>query len=313
MRPDATPQPTIVVPYEPAPPDSPALDTFVYLRPETNGIAVESALLKVIEQDPRYRSSVELVYLANIPGEFMTEERLVEQHYVYKIPFAREGKRHFTRSMQERFERHFRVSFAEARILGAFEALDELAMSKEELFRLWVSDNDLLLLNCQNIKRIGTVYVVNYDIPALLEKYTRGTDIAVMILRSLLSGDDFESMIDAMDHGLRTLGVLGERVPRRRAFHVSAGPFEQILDAKGHLFPVPDTHIDFRSIQFCRFLRDRGVDCREIEKAVHFPIMQFKTADGFVVEDCLFEYTRGDNYQVAYEKFKSAIAQFIIE
>ena len=305
-------KPTVIIPYESEAGDSHCRDVFVYLRPESNGVVVESSLLGVIDRNPKYRSFIDLVYLANVPGEYITANRIIENHYSYKLPFANEGKVHFTPEMKKRFTDHFGIEFEEAPILGAFESLDVLSMTPEELRGVWVRPEDHLSLNCQTIKRIDDLFVVNYDIPALLGKYTVGTDIAVMIFRSTLEHSDFHSMIDDMEAALRSEGVIDERTPASRVFHHSGSPFDQLLDARGHLFTPEGDQFDIENIQFCRYLRSRGIHCREIEKALHFPIMQFKTAEGAIVEDCLYGYTRDDDYETACRKLLSAVSQFII-
>ncbi len=304
--------PTVIIPFQPPDDDFVGLDVFVYLRPETNGVITESTLLGVIEKHPEYKANVQLAYLANIPGEFITRERIIEYHYIYKLPFAKHGKKHFTPYMKVRFEERFGIPFADARILGAFEALDLLDMDSEAMFHTWVDESDLLNVDCQSIKRVGEVFIVNYDIPAILERYQAGTDIAVMIFRSTLSRDAFHGMIGEMEHCLRECGILDRNTPSSRAFHYSRGPFEQIRDARGHLFNPNGAPVDMRQLQFCKFLLSRGVRCPEIEKALHFPIMRFKTPDGSIVEDCLYNYTYDDSYEEAYRKFSSAISQYII-
>ena len=305
-------KPTVIIPYDSDDGDTSYRDIFVYLRPESNGVVVESSLLRVIERSPIYRSYIDLVYLANVPGEYITANRIIENHYSYKLPFAKEGKRHFTQEMQRQFTIHFGVDFEEATILGAFDSLEILSMTPEELFGVWVRPEDYISINCQTIKRIDDLFVVNYDIPALFGKYTVGTDIAVMIFRSKLEHADFHSLIDDMEAALRSEGVIDERTAASRAFHHSGSPFDQLLDARGHLFTPEGEQFDVKNIQFCRYLRSRGIHCREIEKALHFPIMQFKTAEGTIIEDCLYGYTRDDDYETACSKFQSAVSQFII-
>ncbi len=310
--PDDPEKPTVVVPYPGPTEEERCRDIFVYLRPETNGILVESTLLRVISENPKYRKCIDLVYLANLPGPFIIDQKIVENHYIYKLPFAYHGKKHFTDHMKKRFREHFGVSVDEATVLGAFEALETLDMDRDAMFRTWVDERNLLNINCQSIKRIDDVYVVNYDIPALLQKNDEDTDIAVMMFRSVLTTDEFHRMIDDMGTALKREGIIGSQIPLRRAFHYSRGPFEQILDAKGHLYNPDGSSMNLELLQFCRFLLNRGIDCREIEMALHFPIMQFGTSEGEVCEDCLFTYTVDDSYEAAYEKLRSVVVQHLI-
>ncbi|HKJ86055.1 MAG TPA: hypothetical protein VKA06_08260, partial [Spirochaetia bacterium] len=157
--------PQILVPY-PGPDGSGEIqDIFVYLRPETNGVLVESLLLKVIQGCSQYRSGIRLVYLANFPGQFIVDNHIVERHYAHKFFFAVHGKRAFTSRMKDVFSRRFEVQFADADVIGSFEALQVLDMTPDQLFRLWVPAEDVLHIDGQTIKRYEGRFIVNYDIP----------------------------------------------------------------------------------------------------------------------------------------------------
>ena len=97
--------PSILVPYPGPRVESDVQDIALYLRPESNGVLVESTIMRVITSG--YRQNTRMVYLANIPGDFVVARRVVERHYRLKIQFARSGKDAFTPQMQRRFERAF--------------------------------------------------------------------------------------------------------------------------------------------------------------------------------------------------------------
>jgi hypothetical protein len=304
-------KPTVIIPYPGPSTDIRSRDIFVYLRPETNGVLTESALFQVLAKSPIYRDHMELVYLANIPGEFILQNKIIEEHYCYKMPFARMGGLFFTDYMLKGFEQYFRRPFSESRILGAFDALKELDMTEEELFDFWVTDKDIMTINCQTIKRINDVFVVNYDIPALLHKNTNSTDIAVMLFRNSLTTDEFHHMIEDMRTSLREKAVLGRGRALRRALHYSRGPFEQVLDARGHLYTPEGKHITLEEMQFCSFMRRKGIFCEEIGKILDHPIMGFRTETGEIREECLFFHTEDATYEEAYEILTSTVSQYI--
>ena len=82
---EALHSPSILVPY-PGPDSAPdALDVFVYLRPETNGVAVESTVLKVVRECRGRESDIDLVYMANVPGSHIVRRRIVERHYSLRL------------------------------------------------------------------------------------------------------------------------------------------------------------------------------------------------------------------------------------
>ncbi|MCK5199565.1 MAG: hypothetical protein KAR21_14495, partial [Spirochaetales bacterium] len=130
--------PTIVVPFAGACESTQCQDVFVYLRPESNGIAVESALMKGVSKIPDWQKNINLVYLANLPGDFLNEKGVVEEHYQTRVKFAKRGKNLFTPFMGRIFENHFKIGFGEAEVIGSFEALSILGLDEEELFSLWV-------------------------------------------------------------------------------------------------------------------------------------------------------------------------------
>ena len=126
-------------------------DIFVYLRPECNGVAVESALMKGVSKIPNWQKTVNLVYLANLPGDFLNEKGVVEEHYNTRIKFARKGKSLFTPYMEDVFSAFYKISFTDAKIIGAYSALSMLGLNEDELFKLWVDLDDSLIVNGQTV------------------------------------------------------------------------------------------------------------------------------------------------------------------
>jgi len=304
--------PTVVVPYGGPTREEGLQDRFVYLRPETNGVMVESVLLKVIRADPRYREHISLVYLANLPGDFIVRNRIVEQHYASRLFFTRKGKAAFTPSMRRRFTQYFHVDFESATLLGAFDAVASGRFRWDELFEVWVEPHDLFEMNGQTIKRIGDDFIINYDMPALLHKNNKQTDIAVMVFRSSLSYPDFQELVRLMGAALVEHGILDERVPLARAFHYSKGPFEQLLDGLGYLYDGNAERLPIAETSFCDFLMRKGLALGSIVNAVRYPIMQFRAPGGDLVEEDLLVYTFGESYEGAHAKLMSAVAQPLV-
>jgi hypothetical protein len=295
--------PAVLVPY-PGPLLTPgAQDIFLSLRPEANGVLVESLLLRVVKSK-RFCERCSLVYLANMPGDFVIANRIIEQHYRLKIRFARCGRNCFTRDMRRKFESIFHVPFAKACIIGAFLAERRLGISYEDLFRLRVSPEDFTVIEGQSIKKYNDCYIVNYDIPAILHKNSRKTDFAVMIFRSLLSRDEFHAMVEEMREVLVAEKIIAADRPLARTFHYSSGPFEQIMDGIGYLFEKNGRHLPLESISFFAYLLENGVSRRSILRAVRNPIMRFRTPSGNVFEGNLFAYTFDESFAGALEKFR---------
>ncbi|MBN2509753.1 MAG: hypothetical protein JXB03_05725 [Spirochaetales bacterium] len=304
-----TRRPTILIPFQSGASCPSCQDIFVYLRPETNGIQVESSIMKVVQRNPLYLENMQLVYLANLPGDFMKEKRIVEHHYRLKIQFCIQGKRAFTQHMQTAFEIYYDEDFEKASVLGGFEALDILGMSAEQLSNLWVDRKNILVINGQSIKKYQDHYIINYDIPALIEKNDVETDIAVMVFRTRLGYPDVHRMIGEMGQTLRDEGLLPAHMPLARAFHYTKGPFEQINDAMGYLYNENAELIPLEETHFMGYLLNKGFTVDEIRQAVLHPIMGFRIAPTVVLEDNLLAYTFDDTYEDAMRKFSSIAYQ----
>lgn len=304
-------KPQVLVPY-PGPETDPGIqDIFVYMRPETNGVVGEREVLKVVEECPQYKVDLHLIYLANIPGEFIASNHIVERHYAVKMSFAVHGKRLFTERMKERFRDHFGTEFETAPVIGAFEALDRLNVRAEELFSQWVDEPDILVVDGQTVKRVGAFFVVNYDIPALIHKNNRNTDIAVMLFRTRMGYEDFLSLTSKMRQGFIERGMLGSRGSVSRVFHYSKSPVEQILDGLGYLYGPQADRVPMRELSFAAFLLQHGVTEAQIRGLLDNPIATFETGRGRI-EDSVIAYTRNESYERALEKLRAMVSQYRI-
>jgi hypothetical protein len=304
--------PEVLVPYPGPQADGSVQDIFVYLRPETNGVLVESALLKVVQSCSQYRRGIRLVYLANFPGAYILDHHIVERHYSHKFYFAVHGKRAFTDKMKRVFEAHYGVGFADAEIIGSFQALTQFDVSPDELFSRWVPSSDVLRVDGQIIKRMDGVFVVNYDIPALLHKNTRNTDIAVMMFRCQVDYGYFEDLVAEMREVLVQKGLLPARLPTSRVFHHSRGPFDQVLDAVDYLCEPDGSSIGVDRLSFAAYAQRHGYDAAALMSLVENPICVFETDDGSLEEESIFTYTAMDSYATALEKMARLRAQLWI-
>src|SRR5262249_23761654 len=151
--------------------------------------------------------AMELIFLANIPGEFIVKHRIVEQYYGLRLHFAATGRAALTDSMKREFERVFNVPADKADIVGAFQALETLNKEPEELFDTWVGNQDVATIAGQCIKKIGEQFVINYDVPALLHKNSKQTDIAVMLFRTSLSYAEIRPIIAEMHNVICNAGM----------------------------------------------------------------------------------------------------------
>lgn len=304
--------PTIVVPFAGACESIRCQDVFVYLRPESNGIAVESALMKGVSKVPDWQDNINLVYLANLPGDFLIAKGVVAEHYQTRVKFAKRGKNLFTPFMGMIFGDHYKVDFTEAEVIGSFKALSLLGLDEEELFSLWVHEDDMLIVNGQTIKRVGKYFIVNSDIPAILHKNNAKTDIAVMIFRTVFWGKDLYNVILKMTEVLLEEEILHSESQFSHVFHYSKGPFEQILDAVGFLYDSDGNHLPLQSIRFYNFLLEKGLRPSEIEHFIRQPLLQFRNEDGMIGEKSIFNATKDLSYDESLRIIRSATAQVLL-
>ena len=272
----------------------------MYLRPETNGVLTESVIMKTIVEDPHWKEAVKLVYLANYPGDFIQTRHLVEHHYKVKIFFARKGGKAFTPGMRRDFEEKFRVPFDEERVTGAFDALERTGLSEEELFQYRVGEEDMLLTLGQNVKRRGDIWIVNYDIPAILHRNTFETDIAVMVFRVSLSWKEFRGIVALMSEHLAESGVLGSETTPSRAFHYSKSPWEQLLDGVDYLWGVDVTDGGAEDdISFGAYMMNRGFTRQQLKDVIRRPLVIYRDEYGRTRERNMLELSSGMNYSEA--------------
>lgn len=304
-------KPDILVPFTPADKNTICRDIFLYLRPETNGVEVESLIMGVLRKESVENHDVELAYLANLPGDFISSKGLIEHHYRIRLIFALKGKILFTKHMKKVFKSYFRCSFDKADIVGPYDAMKRLNIDEETLFKMWVKPSNMLNINGQSIKRIKDLFVLNYDIPALLNKNNINTDIAVMIFRVLKKTDDVNFIINAVEDKLREKGIINVLSPASRVFHYSKGPFEELLDSSGFLYDQQLKNISVDQVSFGRFLVKNGVSLDQMKGVLYNPILYFKESEHKYVESDIFSYTKGCSYEEALKRFQSAYLQRI--
>jgi len=297
-------QPTLLVPYKGPEEGGEAQDIYLYLRPEANGIQVESILMSVIYNDPYLKKNVDLVYLANMPGDYILENHIIEHHYSLNLLFAAMGREAFTPSMIHEFETYFEIPWDQAEVIGSFEAVMTLDMTEEELFKIRVPEQDLLSCHGQSIKRLNHQFIVNYDMPAILHKNNFQTDILVMALRISLPWRQFRGMIRKMTKALIDRKVLPPNSSASRVFHFSKGPFEEIIDGQEYLYR-PDNSLTDEDISFFAFMKRQGVNANELREVVNSRIIYQRGYDQSLREQNILVATQGFSYSQALQYYRN--------
>jgi len=307
--------PTVIVPYPGPTDDCDFQDVFVCLRPETNGMLVESSMLRVLKSTEEYSCAMELIYMANFPGEFIIQNNIVEQYCALKLHYAVMGRQAFTAPMKRAFSEYFHCNFEDCEVIGAFDALKVFNMQAEELFNTWVAREDICLINGQTIKRINNVYVVNYDIPAIIHKNNQGTDIAVMLFRTHLDSAKLAKLFRSMHNSLIESNIVNPQYDLSRAFHYSKSPFEQIMDSIIFLHTL-GTDLGLQDFTFPRYLMRQGYDPALICGFLLNPTVGIALEDAGEDEELeeinLFQHTVGMDYTETCEILQKIKYQEII-
>ncbi len=313
-------QPSILIPYQ-GPGNKGEFDIFVMMRPSTNGYYAESKIFSHLRSMPGYKKDFTLVYLANLPGEFITSHKLISHYYSNRIYFTRKGKPAFTPFMRIAFENHFNTPFDSARLVSSFEALDMLDMSKKELFNTWVPRDAVCKILGQTIKKIQgsrgePIFVLNYDIPHLLYMYGAKTNIAVMCFRTCQPYKQFTKYLTQVYYSLRQdrdyLQSIGETqtAPLARLFHYSHGPLEEISDAGAFMITHNQEQIALVDTSFGRFLSNHGYSSAEIVHLVKNPLCRCMNVKNNKKEISLFDFTRFASYKSALSTIRAMNSQF---
>ena len=301
-------EPSLLVPYAGPDASGDTCDVYLYLRPETNGVLTESVMMKTIVGNRRWKDSVKLVYLANYPGDFIQTLHLVEHHYRVKIFFARNGGKVFSKGMRQDFEEKFQTEFNEDKVLGAYDALKATGLNEEELFAYRVGEEDMMVTLGQNVKRRGDIWIVNYDIPAILHRNTFNTDIAVMVFRVSLSWEDFHNLIQDMTLHLVDSGVLGSETAPSRAFHYSKSPWEQLLDGIDYLWGVDISAGGAENlISFGAYMLNHGYTRQQLRDIIRRPLILYRDEEGKTRERNIFELSSGLTYSDTEKLMKNVV------
>ncbi|MFP4643779.1 MAG: hypothetical protein ACLFM0_05450 [Spirochaetales bacterium] len=305
-------QPSVLMAYPGADPDPDKQDIFVYVRPETNSVQIESRLLRVVRRCPAYRKGLELIYMANLPGEYIIRHRVVERHYSHTLFFAVHGAASFSEQMKHEFELNSGEAFRKERIIGGFEALSRLGMTPEELFAIWVDNDAVITVAGQTLKFIDGYWIIGYDIPALMHKNTRNTDIAVMLFRTTLGYHYFAHLVADMFSDIRSDGLVDNRMPRSRVFHYSRSPFEQMLDGTGYLVVDGQTPAGLSDLSFSQFAMGRGFDLNALSGILSNPMFIWERPDGGYFERDIYSATEHMNCRQALAYSRRALAQRLL-
>jgi hypothetical protein len=249
--------PDIIIPYSKA--ENGFLDcgdvaayAVAYVRPETNNVMYERAILAGL------RAHGKIIYCANIPGKVFLQDSILENHYPTQFRLARDPRRELARfpEIRKRVEEHFRLSFANARLIGSFEAVHDLGVSEEELFETIVPPSDYLGCWGQSFKRLAGAIVVNPNLPAIVKRHAPPANVfAVVVSAQRHDGPFFERVNEAVFKEItsrsETPVIDGEKLDSlvwsekiRRTYHLSSNHLMAMLDMPDYVYTAGGARLD---------------------------------------------------------------------
>lgn len=260
----------------------------IYVRPKTNLLKYETAILTAVQKFG------DVTYLANINGRIFCRDFLVVQHYSTEYYFTVYAKKAIAQfpEMVDEFEKHFQVSFNDAEIISAFDAPHFLGITQDELFNIFADEKDFKSFYGQTVKRINGYYVVNYDLPSIMRRYTPESNIFVIAVQLHSSDLDlhelnhglFESLKNniatpIIDEHKYTQHEWKEKV--KRTYHISKGHINAIFDMTDFIFVGDNEHLKIEETPFGKYIIEKKImTAQDLDKLKYFNLAYLKQNDG---------------------------------
>ena len=244
----------------------------IYVRPETNNVLYEKAIVSGI------RGLGTSIYIANLSGSLIRRDRILEDHYPSQFRFASDPRGEMRRhpAMIAVFERHFGVTMDESRLIGSFEAVRALGLGEEALFEPIVAGRDFFSCWGQEFKRISGFIVANPNLPAVVKRYVPSANIFVVVVRSLEPAwPDFftalnQAIYDRIISRRETPVIDGEKLDSlmwsekiRRTYHISSNHIMAMLDMADFTYLDERARLDIADTPLGRRLIGDGAVTRE--------------------------------------------------
>lgn len=256
----------------------------VYVRPETNEIHYEKAIIMGITP------FADVIYLANINGKIFIKDALILEHYSSQYKFSITAKQEMAKhpEMVKMFEDYFKEDFVESNIIGSFDAILKINMTSEVLFNTVVSEQNFLKFYGQTIKKINNYYIVNYDIPAIIKRYTPKANvfaIAIKFKNENISFTDInQSIFDQIKNSNDTPLIYDDEYKNmnwiekvKRTYHISKNNVMAMFDMVDFIITTKNVHIKFENTPLGRILTDKyNINSDDIFKIKDNPLVYAK-------------------------------------
>jgi hypothetical protein len=242
--------------------------TLIAVRPETNIVRYEAAIIKSIEP------YADVIYMASLSGNLLNDKAIIACHYSSQLQFAIEGKKEMGKypEMVKQFEEKFKVSFQDAMIIGAFGAILEYKIKKnaDQLFELMVPETDFLEMYGHTIKKINGYYILDYDIPAIITRHHKNTAVFIIAVKLKNNSYRFCGIHHLIYENMRrdTRIKIPDLKKRRhlpwydqirRIYHISRSHIEAMFDLTDYVFKNKKERIGYAYTPLGQLLLDMGI------------------------------------------------------
>ncbi|MCG8569526.1 MAG: hypothetical protein MJB14_05255 [Spirochaetes bacterium] len=288
----------------------------VYVRPRTNLVKYEKEILLGVQP------FADVIYLANLNGRIFIKNALVIEHYSTQYKFTIFAKDEISGypEMITSIENHFQKKFDKMNIIGAFDGMLQLGLTAEELFNTIVDDQDFFKFYGQTIKKIKNHYIVNYNIPAILEKYTPQANIFVIAIRLKDEKTTFkeidQSIFEKISNDANTPIIDAEKFDNlswdekiRRTYHISQNHLKATFDFLDYVFHKNGDNIDIDEVPLSHQLVSKNILTKD-------QLLRIKDYNLVYIEDQgkkklinILEEAKGMSQKEILELFKKIIWQ----
>jgi hypothetical protein len=242
----------------------------IYVRPETNKLSYEKAIIEGV------KSFSDIVYMANLGGNLFIRDAIIFEHYASQYKFSIHAKSELEKypEMINKFEKYFNIKFSDAKLIGAFDALNILNLKSSELFHTFVDSKDFIRMYGQTIKKLGEYFIINYDLPELIKKYDNNANVFVIVVRFREKDNLFFQLNQSIsenilkDEHCPTIGEdlmlkYGQGYVIKRTYHISGNHISAMFDMVDFVFKHDGSHILFNETPLGKDLISDGIYSEE--------------------------------------------------
>ncbi|MBN2547133.1 MAG: hypothetical protein JXB50_15130 [Spirochaetes bacterium] len=256
----------------------------IYVRPETNKISYEKAILKGI------LPYSDVIFMANLNGQLFIKNALILDHYASQYRFAIYGPEEIKKYplMSKKIEDYFNIDINSPKLIGSFEAILKLNITPEELFNTFVDDKDFYKICGQTIKKLYDMYIINYDLPAIFLRYDDNSNIFIIVIKFKNNKIKFQDINYSIANEIKNdkyLKFYDEEKYKdmdliekaKRTYHFSSSHTMAMYDMSDFVYNTNGERIQLKETPLGYYLLNNNIASEDILiKLKEFPIINTK-------------------------------------